>query len=954
MVRWVHSSSGWLVVWGIEPGRLVSLSSNGFQGLGTAWQSAKAAFRAAEPLDANAARRLRTKGCAVDNSGGTMRDQLRSLRDRVGVARFTLMGLLVLCACTEVASATAGGDATHGRAGTMGAQVWAGRHAGNAGDHVRLSPQELAALRRRAGRVRSQAAARARARRVWLASPKQRARRHASRRAYRGLTAPAGRQLLVHEFGATLRRLGASPASVLAAKGHVLRYQGGHRAIVATTGGRKLIAYSVLPMRTDGGPVELRLDQSAAGFAPVRSAARVSIASESSGGVSMAPGVRFVLEGADSLGAISASNSVFFSSVGTDMDAAVTPTSSGVDLSTVLRSPASPEQIRYRVDLPGGTDLRALDGGAAVYRGPRLLISIPAPVGTDAQGSSVPITMAVVGNELVLSVRHRGLSVAYPLLVDPLVQYLPLYDTQGWSFTNCTGNGNITAPAPGEIALAGGSYSKDDCGEWVWSGAAAGVPPGGIYQVVDDVGVSDDPSGNRAETGPFLWGTTPPGLVWDRGQSGPKCYDDIYNRYGYTDDEYSQGTQAAVCGSNFFFGFNVDVFGEIDHPGSAFTESTAVTGGVGYLMIYSEDPSGMSTPPEQYGPNNPGEPNQTRACSGDPVDCATGNFYESETDLSLPARGVPFALTRTYNSQDAAAGQSGPFGFGWSSSFGDHLVIDTPGQTLTVVQANGSEVPFSTASGSPLPADPLTEATLRENPDGSYTYMLPNQSSEQFDAAGQLLSESDRYGNSLSDTYNSSGELTEVADGAGRTITLAYAPDGSGHVVQATGPTGSVSYAYDSNGNLTQVTDLDGGTWKFAYDASHQMTSATAPLGNALTNSYDSSNRVIAQTDGTGRTTTWGYPATGETVITNPAGDVTDETFNSAGLPTTTTRGYGTSTASTETIGYNDSWTRSRPPTAMGTAGATPTTRRTTRQARPIPSDTRRTGRTTRRTTSRR
>ena len=47
----------------------------------------------------------------------------------------------------------------------------------------------------------------------------------------------------------------------------------------------------------------------------------------------------------------------------------------------------------------------------------------------------------------------------------------------------------------------------------------------------------------------------------------------------------------------------------------------------------------------------------------DPVNCATGVFWHTFTDFSVPGRGVPLDLTRTYESSEA--GTDGPFGYGW-------------------------------------------------------------------------------------------------------------------------------------------------------------------------------------------------------------------------------------------------------------------------------------------------
>jgi Domain of unknown function (DUF6531) len=81
------------------------------------------------------------------------------------------------------------------------------------------------------------------------------------------------------------------------------------------------------------------------------------------------------------------------------------------------------------------------------------------------------------------------------------------------------------------------------------------------------------------------------------------------------------------------------------------------------------------------------------------VSCATGNLFENQTDLAVGGRGVGLDLTRTYNSQAAAAGTHGPFGYGWSSSFSDHLVLEKTSKLATLNQAEGSTVPFAERTG---------------------------------------------------------------------------------------------------------------------------------------------------------------------------------------------------------------------------------------------------------------
>jgi len=227
-------------------------------------------------------------------------------------------------------------------------------------------------------------------------------------------------------------------------------------------------------------------------------------------------------------------------------------------------------------------------------------------------------------------------------------------------------------------------------------------------------------------------------------------------------------------------------------------------------------------PEELYGPENPGEPNFAHSCAGKPVNCATGNETLSQTDLSVGGLGVPLGFTRTYNAQ-AAVAQSSPglLGYGWSSSFNDHLSISsTEGiTTVTVVQANGSTVTFK-GNGKPgaLTASKWAQAKIVLNEDGSYTYTLPTQQSFHFDSSGRLLSEADRNGNTTTMNRNSEGRLESVTDAAGRKMTFAY--NSEGMIESVKDPMGhTVKYAYEG-GNLASVT-LPGESsprWQFKYD----------------------------------------------------------------------------------------------------------------------------------------
>lgn len=311
------------------------------------------------------------------------------------------------------------------------------------------------------------------------------------------------------------------------------------------------------------------------------------------------------------------------------------------------------------------------------------------------------------------------------------------------------------------------------------------------------------------------------------------------------------------------------------------------------------------TSEEGFGLGNPGHPNVTHSCTGDPINCATGNLTESQTDIAIGGRGPPLEVTRSYNSQLAAsAKEAGTFGYGWTGPYSAHLAIDEKAGTATVHQDNGSAVVFYLIEGKYFPAAWAQATLVKEGED--YVYKLSDQSAQTFNKSGQLTKVADRHGNALTLTYKE-GKLETVKDAAGRTLTFTYK---EGKVESVKDPMGHVvKYTYES-GNLATVTlpAKETARWKFKYDASHQLTELTDGRGNTTKNEYDASNRVKAQTDALERKRTLEYKETEgvkETTITEPNSSKTVEKFNKAGEPTSITRASGTELAQTTTYEYD-------------------------------------------------
>jgi RHS repeat-associated protein len=294
-----------------------------------------------------------------------------------------------------------------------------------------------------------------------------------------------------------------------------------------------------------------------------------------------------------------------------------------------------------------------------------------------------------------------------------------------------------------------------------------------------------------------------------------------------------------------------------------------------------------------------------RCHAGDPVECATGDFVEGQTDFSIGGLGIGLNLTRSYSAKAAAtASAPGAFGYGWSNSFSDRLVSEEGGKKVTLFTGSGSSVPF-TGGPSTFTTPAWSQYSLSGSAEAGYTLTLPERIEYSFSGTGRLESISDRAGNETALTYNGSGQLEKITDPAGRQITLAY--NGEGLVESAKDPMGNmVQYAYESK-NLKSVTlpGEESPRWQFKYDTSHRITSMTDGRGGKTTNEYDSSNRVISQTDPAGHTLTFEYEAF-HTRITNKAtGSVTDEWFTSNNQPYSITRGFGTAAATTESFSYD-------------------------------------------------
>ena len=323
--------------------------------------------------------------------------------------------------------------------------------------------------------------------------------------------------------------------------------------------------------------------------------------------------------------------------------------------------------------------------------------------------------------------------------------------------------------------------------------------------------------------------------------------------------------------------------------------------------------------------NAPAEaPPKGGRCDGDPVDCFTGLFLHTRTDLDLPGT-LPISVTRTYRPRDTA---SRAFGIGTNHLYDIFTIGDTsPWTYQDLILPDGGRIHFQrTSPGSGFSDAVYTHTSSPTEFQGSViTYvsgrwrLRMKNGTEMYFAdcegctsarAAALLAYRDRWGNEITLDRDSNHNLTKITSPDGRSIDLTY--DTSNRITQARDNLGRiVQYQYDASGRLWKVTNPEGGVEEYGYDASHRMTTVKKPNGTLMvTNVYDANGRVIRQTLADGGVYQFAYTLDGagrvtRTDITNPRGNVSRIAFNASGYVTSETLALGQTEQQTTTYDLN-------------------------------------------------
>ena len=195
--------------------------------------------------------------------------------------------------------------------------------------------------------------------------------------------------------------------------------------------------------------------------------------------------------------------------------------------------------------------------------------------------------------------------------------------------------------------------------------------------------------------------------------------------------------------------------------------------------------------------------------------------YDNFLRLVKQVDGLGHATTYGYNVPDGTGGTGGTAGAGMLGSLSEPTEVRYP----TLTQRQRFDARERLTSDTLLHRNTLGEEGL--------------VSSQQHDARGQVVSDTDANGKTRSYTYDALGRLTQTTDSLGA----------------------KTRAVYDARDNLVQITDAQGHVNRFAYDRNDRLVQDTLPMGQATRYGYDAAGNLSSLQDPAGRRITYRYDA---------------------------------------------------------------------------------------------
>jgi YD repeat-containing protein len=271
---------------------------------------------------------------------------------------------------------------------------------------------------------------------------------------------------------------------------------------------------------------------------------------------------------------------------------------------------------------------------------------------------------------------------------------------------------------------------------------------------------------------------------------------------------------------------------------------------------------------------------QPQSCPkvGNPIIVATGNKFQTEVDYQSQK---PFGLNfvRFYKSSSNAIDKG--MGKKWHHGF-QQQITEAETTQVHVARGNGQTFLFN-FDGSVWVGDVDIPDTLVETVDGNsvrtgWVYTDKNDNVETFNTSGQLLSITNRAGQTQTFTY----DVAAIDGGDDNADTLDKVTGVGGQVMM---------FAYDGSQRISTMTDPEGNEYTYSYDAAGNLASATYPDNTPLdsldnpvrTYHYENTsfpNHLTGLTDETGSRVTWSFDAEGRAISSELDGGVDKSTLD--------------------------------------------------------------------------
>jgi YD repeat-containing protein len=262
---------------------------------------------------------------------------------------------------------------------------------------------------------------------VGLLSPEAVLEREESELAFVDLSPEESEALLADRFEAQLEQIDADPSRALSEV--ELEQVTSPTEALGSIDGEKVLLESTVPVRTPDGEgeakVDLQLEETDHGLEPKNPLVSTVLPLNAQEPIQVGQLGLSLQDASSAKAQLVGDEDVFVPDAAEDTSLLLSPISGGVELSAMLLSRKSPENLRFSLAMPETARLVAApDGGAEVVdsASKEPLGRIGAPRAVDAQGTSIPVVLKAEDDAIDLELRHQSLDVAYPVFIDPEIE----------------------------------------------------------------------------------------------------------------------------------------------------------------------------------------------------------------------------------------------------------------------------------------------------------------------------------------------------------------------------------------------------------------------------------------------------------------------------------------------------------------------------------------------------